>query len=329
MQTSLQINIGPGKLGNRRLSTTNSSGGEHKNVVFHIWDRRNELKFLVDIGAAISVISHTTDPSAKPTSLKLQAANGSTIDTYGGNIGMRCDYIWTFILTKVKIPILSADFLAHYQLSVHMNPRTLSDTLTNLHVIGTPAGHSTMGIGIAACHGQDYVDILNQFVDITQPLKATDSSDHQTHHHIRTMRPPAHSKPRRLASHKLTYTKEQFEKMLNDGIIRPSDSPYASLLHLVSKPGGKEFRICVDYRKLNASTIPNRYPVANIHDFASGWQDTHVFSKIDLTKAYHQISVAPEDIPKIAMTITFGLYEFVKMPFGLRNAAQIFQRLID
>ena len=117
--------------------------------------------------------------------------------------------------------------------------------------------------------------------------------------------------------------------MLNDGIIRPSDSSYASPLHLVPKPGGKEFRVCVDYRKLNASTIPDRYPVPHIHDFASGRQGSRIFSKIDLTKAYHQIRVAPEDIPKTAVTTPFGQYEFLKMPFGLRNAAQTFQRLMD
>ena len=76
----------------------NPSGDEHKTChLFYIWDQRNKIKFPVDTHAAISVIPHTTDPSAKPTSLKLQAANGSTIDTYSGktftlNIGMRRDY---------------------------------------------------------------------------------------------------------------------------------------------------------------------------------------------------------------------------------------------
>ncbi|CAE1257231.1 Retrovirus-related Pol polyprotein from transposon opus [Acanthosepion pharaonis] len=209
------------------------------------------------------------DHTAKPTLIKLRAANGSAIDTYEKrtltlNISMRRDFTWTFTVANVKVPILGADFLAHYALAVHMNPRTLSDTTTNLRVLG----------------------------------------DHQTQHHIRTRGPPTHSHPRRLAPHKLAYAKEQFDKMLSDGIIRPSDSPYASPLP-VPKPGGEEFRICVDYRKLNASTVPDRYP------------------------AYHQIPVAAEDVPKTAVTTPFGLYEFLKMPFGLRNAAQTFQRLID
>ena len=141
MQTPLQIYVDPGKLGNQRVTTMNSSGDEHKKCRhFYIWDRRNKLKFLVDTGAAISIIPYTIDPSTKPTSLKLQAANGSTIDTYGGktlalNIGMRRDYTWTFTLAKVKISILNADFLAHYEQSFRMNQRALSDTKTNLHVI--------------------------------------------------------------------------------------------------------------------------------------------------------------------------------------------------
>lgn len=76
-------------------------------------------------------------------------------------------------------------------------------------------------------------------------------------------------------------------------------------------------------------TISDQYPVPSIHDFASVLKSARIFLKIDLTKAYHQIPVAAEDIPKTAVTTPFGLYEFLKMPFGLCNAAQTFQRLID
>ncbi|CAE1164368.1 unnamed protein product [Acanthosepion pharaonis] len=102
--------VGPGKRINRRVATTNSSGANTQCRLFYVWDRRNKLKFLVDTGAAISVVPLQNDHTAKPTLIKLRAANGSAIDTYGErtltlNIGMRRDFTWTFTVANVKVPI--------------------------------------------------------------------------------------------------------------------------------------------------------------------------------------------------------------------------------
>jgi hypothetical protein len=86
---------------------------------------------------------------------------------------------------------------------------------------------------------------------------------------------------------------------------------------------------CDDYRALNSHTSAERYPVHHIHDYSRQLSGCCVFSKIDLVRAYNHIPVHPDDIQKTAITTPFGLFEFPFMSFGLRNAAQTFQRFID
>uniref|UniRef100_A0ABD2X9R1 RNA-directed DNA polymerase n=3 Tax=Trichogramma kaykai TaxID=54128 RepID=A0ABD2X9R1_9HYME len=115
--------------------------------------------------------------------------------------------------------------------------------------------------------------------------------------------------------------------MLERKVIRPSSSQWASPLHLVPKPGGS-WRVTGDYRLLNTRTRPDRHPLPIIEDLLQEISGD-VFSVVDLYRAFYQIPVAPEDIPKTAVTTPFGLFEFVGMPLGLRNSAQTFQRAMN
>jgi hypothetical protein len=82
---------------------------------------------------------------------------------------------------------------------------------------------------------------------------------------------------------------------------------------------------CSDYRWLNMTTVHDSYPLPNIQDFSANLHGCCVFSKLDLPKGYHQVPVAAADIPKTGIITLFGLFEYVYMPFGLRNSAQLFQ----
>ena len=89
---------------------------------------------------------------------------------------------------------------------------------------------------------------------------------------------------------------------------------------MVPKPDGT-WRPCGDFRRLNTVTVPDRYPLP-----ATGLK---FFSKLDLQKGYFQIPMLPADIPQTAIITPFGLFKFLRLPFGLRNAAQTFQRIMD
>jgi hypothetical protein len=87
--------------------------------------------------------------------------------------------------------------------------------------------------------------------------------------------------------------------------------------------------ICVDYRSLNDVTIKNKYPLPRIEDLFDQMRGARVFSKIDLISGYHKMKIRPSDIPKMAFSTRYGLYEFIVMSIGLTNAPAYFMNLMN
>jgi transposase InsO family protein len=144
---------------------------------------------------------------------------------------------------------------------------------------------------------------------------------------------PIHVKQYRFPPIHKTEIDSQVHKLLSDGLIEMSTSPYNSPVWIVPKKpdstGNKRWRMVIDYRNLNEKTIGDAYPLPNISDILDQLGNAKYFSVLDLASGFHQIPMAIKDAPKTAFSTPYGHYQFRRMPFGLKNAPSTFQRLMD
>ena len=352
-----------GKLGVRGLVNAVAPG-----QLVYVTDQLSNRRFLVDTGAAFSILPHRS--STQPSGPALIGPNGLPIACWGDKpVQLVLDgrrFQWTFLLAAVQFPIIGVDFIRAHQLLVDPSSnglvdkltyrfaKTGSDKLQSAHpVISSvdqpgasspslqlqlqlptscpppPAQRATAPPPGQQSSAPTSVDqLLNIFPDVVNPSKKLPTAVHDVKHYIKTVGPPVASRFRRLEGAKLQAARAEFDQMERDGIIRRSTSPWASPLHMVPKKDGS-WRPCSDFRRLNLVTEPDRYPLPNMLDFADRLSGCCIFSKIDLRKGYWQIPMSEDDIAKTAVITPFGLYEFLVLAFGLRNAGSSFQRMMD
>ncbi|RYE22183.1 MAG: hypothetical protein EOP45_08580, partial [Sphingobacteriaceae bacterium] len=139
---------------------------------------------------------------------------------------------------------------------------------------------------------------------------------------------PVYSSPRRLSYKEKYEVQKTINELLEQGIIKSSNSSYASPIVLVRKKNG-QLRMCVDYRALNNLTIKDRYPLPLIEDCLEYLGGKTYFSVLDMKNGFHNVPMHEESMHLTSFVTPMGQYEYRYMPFGLCNAPPVFQRIIN
>ena len=176
---------------------------------------------------------------------------------------------------------------------------------------------------------QTLSDILVRYADAFSQSESDVGSTNIVMHCIDTAQArPIRQRLRRYPPAHVEVISKQVDEFLQQEVIEPASSPWASNLVLVRKKDGSH-RCCVDYRQLNAVTRKDAYPLPRIDACLDAMASSKWFSTFDLRASYHQVGVNPSDSDKTAFICPRGMFKFKKMPFGLCNAGATFQRLMD
>jgi len=269
----------------------------------------------VDSDLACSLLAAYTVCQAEGRNVPVRLMNTSNLDLQlhaGQKVGLFCPLVETYTDCKMS----AAPRLDSMNINCSTSDNAALASLLEAHI--NPS-----------LNDQDHYALLQTLLQYADVFEDSLGHTDVIQHRIDTgSSSPIRQYPRRLPYAFRSETKAQVEGMLEQGVIQPSSSPWASPIVLVKKKDGT-FRFCVDYRKLNSVTKKDAHPLPRVDDLLDALAGSKYFSTLDLRAGYWQLSVAPEDKEKTAFVTPDGLWEFIRLPFGVSGGPATFQRAIE
>ena len=171
------------------------------------------------------------------------------------------------------------------------------------------------------------LDALQEYADVFAPIDEQPAALDDFTVELLPGTKPIRLPPRRLNEAKDAFVRSEVQRLLDLHVIEPSTSPWAAPVQVVTKRNGR-FRLCVDFTRLNAVTVRDAFPVPLIDEMLRTFRGHDFLAAFDCTSGYHQAPVAPECRDMLSFCTTFGLFRFVRLPFGVTNGPAYFQRQV-
>jgi len=318
--------------------------------IITITNKNSHLPTLLDTGAQYSLIDYKSakllNPKFHPSKqLSLTCANGTKFEPFGKlkltlHFNSRSIIHEFIVMDKMILPcIIGADIMSQYDLIPRLRkgyfyfgdqPNVtfpISEIVDNYAKILLSIKTSS----VESVLEEEYIEkrvqeLLEKYPTVARNDGSFGCTD-WTFHEILSTGSPKRLRPRRYSPAMREEIRKQVKQMLQNGVIRPSISPWAAQIVLDQKKNG-EWRFCVDYSQLNSITQDNAGSMETTQGILRNIPQGYWYSVIDLNSGYWQIQLAEESIPKSAFACQEGLFEFLVMPFGLKNAPKTFQNLM-
>ncbi|CAK8686304.1 unnamed protein product [Clavelina lepadiformis] len=278
------------------------------------------------------------------------AINGSRIVIKGNeplkvSLNLNRTFLWHFEMSSdIAYSIIGSDFLIHFGLNIDLTAKRLTlprakndvtDFTTPKRPFSASCCQETKPSSISQAAEADMTsdgllaDLTKTYPNVFDVSAYSERPINNAVHHIITTGEPIRCRPYRMSPEKEKILKQELNKLLELGVIERSNSPFSSPVMLIQKKDAGQYRIVNNYKILNQQTQFDTYNLPLISNFPNAMAGSKFFSVLDLLKGFHQIRIADQDIPKTAFTTSSGTYQYVRLPMGLCNSSQTFQRCID